>query len=160
MNKSRLLKHLLEELEALHQGAINAALQAYNTATHEENVAENKYDTLGLEAAYLAQGQSRRVAECEADVAAFKKLTASAFPLDSPVDVGALVCLKDGSGVTQLLFIGPSAGGLKVTFDQQSVTVVTLSAPLGVALQGRLVGDEIGLKLGGREQYYEIVALY
>lgn len=160
MNKSLLLTRLLQELELIHQGAIDAAMQAYNTATHEENVAENKYDTLGLEAAYLAQGQSRRVAECEADVVAFKKLTATAFSADSPVDVGALVYLKDESDVSQYLFIGPSAGGLKVSFEQQSVTVVTLSSPLGSILQGRVVGDEIGLKLGGREQYYEIVAVY
>jgi len=33
---------------------------AHETATHEENIAENKYVTLGLEAAYLATGQARR----------------------------------------------------------------------------------------------------
>jgi transcription elongation GreA/GreB family factor len=160
MNKSLLLKHILEKLEALHLGAINAAMQAYNTATHEENVAENKYDTLGLEAAYLAQGQSQRVTECEADFEEFKKLTAMTFSSDSAVDIGALVLLKDERGLSQHLFMGPAAGGLKLSFDQKSITMITPSAPLGAALRGHFVGDEIGLKVGGRERYYEIAAIY
>jgi hypothetical protein len=40
--------------------AEQAVRAAHETATHEENIAENKYDTLGLEAAYLATGQARR----------------------------------------------------------------------------------------------------
>ena len=40
--------------------------------THEENIAENKYDTLGLEAAYLAQGQAQRVNECYLSIQQFE----------------------------------------------------------------------------------------
>ena len=160
MNKSLLLKHILEELEALHQGAMNAAMQAYNTATHEENVAENKYDTLGLEAAYLAQGQSQRVAECEADLAEYKKLSATVFTAQTPIEIGALVLLKDELGQSQSLFIGPAAGGVKLSFQQNAITIITLSAPLGVALRGHLVGDEIEMKIGGKEKCYEVMAVY
>ncbi|HHA19028.1 MAG TPA: transcription elongation factor, partial [Methylophaga sp.] len=135
MNKSLLLKHIVEKLDAIHQGAINAAMQAYNTATHEENVAENKYDTLGLGAAYLAQGQSQRVAECEADLTEFKKLPATVFSSYSPIDIDALVCLKDELGASQTLFLGPAAGGLKLSFDQKWITLITLSAPLGATLR-------------------------
>ena len=50
------LKRLAEDLLQVEQ----AARVAHEAATHEENIAENKYDTLGLEAAYLAAGQTRR----------------------------------------------------------------------------------------------------
>ncbi len=160
MNKSLLLKHILQQLEVLHQGAINAAMQAYNTATHEENVAENKYDTLGLEAAYLAQGQAHRVAECEADLAEYKKLSATTFSSQTPIDIGALVCLEDDAGRAQYLFIGPAAGGLKLSFEQNEIMVITPSAPLGAALRGHLVGDEIHMRLGGNDKYYEVIAVY
>ena len=63
MNKKLLQKHILTALETNHQTAISATQQAHDTATHEENIAENKYDTLGLEAAYLAHGQAQRQAQ-------------------------------------------------------------------------------------------------
>ena len=54
MDKELLHKKILAELNRLCQDAIEAAMQAYKTATHEENIADNKYDTLGLEASRFA----------------------------------------------------------------------------------------------------------
>ena len=42
---------------------------------HRESVAETKWDTFGLENSYLAHGQSVRVAECETDLAYFRKFS-------------------------------------------------------------------------------------
>ena len=42
--------HIVAVLELLQR----AAQTAYEAATHAENIAENKYDTLGLEASYLS----------------------------------------------------------------------------------------------------------
>ena len=63
MNKHAVLQLILEKLAADLNVAQRAAQTAYETATHEENIAENKYDTLGLEASYLAAGQAKRVEE-------------------------------------------------------------------------------------------------
>ena len=60
MDKSLLQQQVLERLAEDLLQAEQAARAAHETATHEESVAENKYDTLGLEAAYLATGQVRR----------------------------------------------------------------------------------------------------
>jgi transcription elongation GreA/GreB family factor len=38
-------------------------------ATHSENIVANKYDTLAVEAAYLAHGQSMRFAELKQVIA-------------------------------------------------------------------------------------------
>ena len=63
MDKNLLLQDVLSHLQSDLEQATLAAVTAHEAATHEENVAENKYDTLGLEAAYLASGQARRVEE-------------------------------------------------------------------------------------------------
>ena len=63
MNKYAVHTLILEKLGVDLDIAQRAAQTAYETATHEENIAENKYDTLGLEASYLATGQARRVEE-------------------------------------------------------------------------------------------------
>ena len=67
MNIILLHRQLMIHLQQLLDNAKAAAKRAHDTATSEENVAENKYDTLALEAAYLAQGQSQRVVQCQSD---------------------------------------------------------------------------------------------
>ncbi|WP_434340234.1 GreA/GreB family elongation factor [Motilimonas cestriensis] len=157
MNKSQLLAAIITALESIHQNAKAAAKRAHDTATDDENIAENKYDTLALEAAYLAQGQSVRVAQCAADVQNFKQLD-SAINC-SKVTVGALVSIIDEQGNQKTLFMGPSAGGLKVTLNGQEVVVITPSSPIGKELNQRQVGDEVSLTLGGKPIVYEVLAL-
>ena len=48
-----------------------------------------EYDTRGLEAAYLARGQSRQVQETEAAMEAFEKLEARKFQPGEPIELGA-----------------------------------------------------------------------
>ena len=60
MDKFLLQQQVLERLAGDLLQVEQAVRAAHETATHEENIAENKYDTLGLEAAYLATGQARR----------------------------------------------------------------------------------------------------
>ena len=60
MDKLLLQQQVLERLAEDLLEVEEAVRVAHEAATHEENIAENKYDTLGLEAAYLATGQARR----------------------------------------------------------------------------------------------------
>lgn len=159
MDRLLVLKAILAELARVAHLAQQAADQARETATHTENVAENKYDTLGLEAAYLAHGQSLRVLECRLDIAAFEALTGHPLTLDPQISVGASVCLADSQGARRWLFLGPRAGGLKLNIDDQEIVVITPAAPLGKALLGRRVNDEFWLTINGQRHYHEIVAV-
>lgn len=62
MDKSLLRQQVLERLAEDLLRVEQAAQAAHEAATHEENIAENKYDTLGLEAAYLWQ-QDRHIVQ-------------------------------------------------------------------------------------------------
>ena len=55
MDKFLLQQQVLQRLSEDLLQAEEAVREAHETATHEENIAENKYDTLGLEAAYLSR---------------------------------------------------------------------------------------------------------
>src|ERR1044072_7611311 len=106
----KIIAALTEELERFAK----AARAAHAEATDEQSKAEHKYDTRGLEASYLARGQSRQVAELEAAIDAFEKLDGRKFKEDDGIDIGALVEL-DHTGERTLYFIGPKAGGTEVT---------------------------------------------
>ena len=158
MNKQVLLKKLLIELTAVHQSAIDAAQRAHDTATSDENIAENKYDTLALEAAYLANGQSLRVEQCAADIQLFKQLNGNV--LYSKVGVGALVLLLDDKDNEKWLFFGPAAGGLKVSFEDKNIVVVTVGSPLGQAINQAKVGQEVSVNIAGNLIAYEVIAIH
>ena len=124
--------------------SLAAAEEARATATNKENAAENKYDTLGLEAAYLAHGQSERVVQLEKDLAAYvflkKRVKDHAI-----ADVGSLLKLEYETGEGRFLFIGPASGGLVVSLGGSSVIVITPGSPLGKALLGGVLTTKLVL---------------
>ena len=125
-------------------------------ATHESSKAENKYDTRGLEASYLARGQSKQAAELEAAIAEFEKLPVKKFGADEPIGLGALVELENG-GENSFYFIGPRAGGTEMLHDKKEILVITPQSPLGEQLMGKKSGDRPQLNFSGAKQPARIV---
>ncbi|MBI2510457.1 MAG: GreA/GreB family elongation factor [Opitutae bacterium] len=150
----QLLAHLTAELEAMTQ----AALATHAEATDDENKAEDKYDTRGLEASYLAHGQSKAAEEAAQAVAQFRVLPVRDFAAADPIGLGALVTLEGKAGKSRY-FIGPRAGGTEVAVDGGSVMVVTPQSPLGRQLLGRKQGDVLLLDVGGRKAENQIAVV-
>lgn len=153
MNKSALLQSIIERLSIDLDVAQRAAQTAYETATHEENVAENKYDTLGLEASYLATGQARRMEEIRQGLARFRALQLRDF--QAGIELGALVALDSEQGVRQWFFLGPDAAGLKLEFEGCPIMVITPLSPLGQSLLGKNIDDEVSM--AGKPQIIALV---
>ena len=149
MDKTTVLKKITEALQSELETYIRAAKFSHDEATAEENRAENKYDTRGLEASYLASGQANKVMELEASINAFEELKNK--PQNDSVDIGALVEL-DQEGSTELYFIGPAAGGTEVELDGTEILVITPESPLGSQLTGLKGGQKNILDLAGRKQ--------
>lgn len=165
MDKQLLRTRILAQLQIVHQGAVNAAQRAYDTATNDENVAENKYDTLALEASYLAHGQSQRVAECLADIQAFTALDFQTEQATGHVVLGSLIQLIDEEDHDRWIFFGPSAGGMKIkmtcdeTQQDTEVVIITPTSPLGEELLNRQVDDEVEITIAGKKIAYDIAVI-
>ena len=144
--KNSLRQHTIEAIKEALLTAEKAAEVAKETATHKENVAENKYDTLGLEASYLAHGQSQRVHELRQSLYAYESLAFKDFEADDNIDLTALVSLVADSGVSNMkkyFLIGPEMGGLKINYQQRDIVVITPQSPLGKQLMSKGLGDEV-----------------
>ena len=150
MNKRALIKKIVARLTEELEVYFRAAQASRAEATHEQSKAENKYDTRGLEASYLARGQSKQAAEIQEAIAAFEKLDARKFVASEPIDVGAFVELEL-NGETTAYFIGPRAGGTEVLHDKREVLVITPHSPLGGQLLGLKQGDVLKLKLANAQ---------
>ena len=156
MNKHAVHQLVLEKLALDLEIAQRAAQTAYETATHEENIAENKYDTLGLEASYLAAGQAKRVEEIKQALALCQSMQLRAFDDQRGIEIGALLGLEDENGRQQWLFLAPDAAGLKVDVVGQPVTVITPRSPLGKSLLGKFEGDEVEILVAGARQHFTV----
>lgn len=157
IDKTQLRHAVLERLGADLALAQRAAQTAYEAATDEENIAENKYDTLGLEASYLAAGQAKRVEEIRQALGAFQQWVPRPFDPRQGIQLGALILLADAEGAEQWLFLGPDGAGLKLRSADQVITLITPRAPLGQQLLGKAPGDEVELRIDGHHQHFEVL---
>lgn len=151
MNKQALIKKIVAKLTSDLELYFKAATTARAEATHEQSKAENKYDTRGLEASYLARGQSRQAAEIEGAIQQIGSMTVKDFAGGAPVDVGAYVELET-RGETVCYFIAPRAGGTEVKHGRHEVVVITPQSPLGRQLLGRREGESLKLEIGPRTE--------
>ena len=156
MNKHAVHQLVLDKLAVDLDIAQRAAQTAYETATHEENIAENKYDTLGLEASYLAAGQARRVEEIRQALTLCQNMQLRAYDDQRGIEVGALLGLADENDRQQWLFLAPDGAGLKVDVVGQPVTVITPRSPLGKSLLGKFEGDEVEILVAGARQHFTV----
>lgn len=171
MNKTKLLAQLQLYLQQEIDATMDAVNEAHALASHEQSKPENQYDTLALEAAYLAHGQSERIAELQRQVLLLSHFEFLDFKIDSRIAVGALVCIeaiadRDNAlqGQTlvekpQWFWILPVAGGIALQYDTQEIRSITPEAPLAKALLGNYLDDEVILKLGHTLKQFEIIEL-
>jgi len=158
INSSAVWQALFIELTRLISVAKAGVDRAHETATNDANVAENKYDTLGLEASYLAQGQQHRLAQCIEDNALFDALYQKRQAQPQQVELGSLITLESDDEQRYVL-LGPSAGGLKIMANNSEVLVITPLSPLGGLLMGKEVDDEVVVKIGDNALCYDIIAI-
>lgn len=153
--KKKILQAVIEKLEAEMLVMENAAAVAREAATHEESIAEDKYDTRGLEASYLAGAQARRAAELAMVIHAFKNLELGVFKKSDPVGQSSLVELETESKKS-LFFVAPNGGGISVEVEGKKVQVLTPSSRLGAGIYGKKIGDVVEIQSGNNLSEYEI----
>ncbi len=143
MDKRALLAAIVAQLAAEAERLSRAALATHAEATDPENKAEHKYDTRGLEASYLAQGQSHAAEDAALALSEFQALALRDMPPGGPVTLGALVTVTGASGTISRYFLGPRAGGTEVGLSGRTVLVLTPTSPLGRQLLGLRAGDPL-----------------
>ncbi|NYG32680.1 GreA/GreB family elongation factor [Sphaerotilus montanus] len=160
MDKFSLQQQVLQRLSEDLLQAEQAVRAAHETATHEENIAENKYDTLGLEAAYLATGQARRADAIRQALAHWRQFRPLPYDASKGIQLGALVCLVDADDQQQQLFLGPDGGSMQLLSGAQRVQVISCDAPLGKAMLGKCEGDEVSLQVATSRQQFEVLRVH
>ena len=156
VDKKQMIAALIDSLKEDHRVVCDAARHAYDTATHEENRAENKYDTRGLEASYLARAQGRRAADLESMIHFYQNYEAPDHGENDPIGAGALVTLET-EDEDRVVFMAPRGNGGSLNMAGRKIWIVTANSPLGRALTGKEFGDSV--RIGDPPREWEIVGL-
>jgi hypothetical protein len=156
MDKSALVTALLTELRLRYDRAVAALSGAREAATGADTKAENKYDTRGLEASYLAAGQAEQADELFRALHAVESFDFRDFELDDPIAPGALVETEQDGELRHYL-LAPAGGGIVLTSeDGDEVTVLGPASPLAV----RLIGKSSGAILSEQEPEVLVLELF
>ena len=158
MNKQLILGKIIAQLEEEMELYRRAAKAAFEEATSEQSKAENKYDTRGLEASYLARGQARQVAETEEALLQLRGLASAASLLPTAIGQGTLVEMEQGKE-SFWYFIAPCAGGTEIRHANEKILVLTPQSPLGRELVGKKAGDAVTLTLAGKHQRQKVISV-
>ena len=155
MNKTKLLQAIIARLSHDLDVHFTAAKSAHEAATHEENIADNRYDTLALEASYVAQGQANRAHQLRQSIEIYRQLRPLAVA--DTIRLTSLVTLEDAEGTIKMVFIGPAEGGLKIEQQGKEIVVITPGSPMGRELLGKSLADTVEIEAGTGRTGYEIV---
>lgn len=159
MNKQELVGNIIDLLSKEAENLASAARIAHADATNAESKAENKYDTRGLEASYLAGAQAKMASTSLQNIAAYKNIELKEFTNKSRIELTALVELESDDGSRSFYFLGPKGGGTEIEHNGIRILLITPSSPLGGKLIGREVGDCIRMQAGDVSREYEIISI-
>ncbi len=143
IDKRALLERLRQRIDDRLRELVGSQRSIQTGATHEQSRAEHAKDTRATEASYLARGLARRVEELELERAALATLATRSLAPEARVGVASLVGLESDAGESQVVFVVPAGGGETLPSGDDQVRTLTPVSPLGRALLGREVDDEV-----------------
>ena len=158
MNKAALIREIVARLQENFTVLQQAARASHAEATHESSKADNKYDTRGLEASYLARGQSRQAKEILDSIKLYEALPPRDFSPGDPIALSAVVRV-DARGTRDTYFIGPTSGGLEIEHQSEAIMVITPQSPLGQSMMGKRVGQHWTAPMGSSTVKYRILSV-
>ncbi|MDT0603200.1 hypothetical protein [Thalassotalea castellviae] len=155
---NNIIRYLNDELQLL----LSAANNAHQAAIDDQSIAETQYDTLAIEAGYLAEGQSRRVESLKQAIISFEQLFEILKQRPAPhtsIKLGSIVQLAQEQTIGQYLFIAPAAAGYRCEVAGKKFTVITPESPMGQSLINQRLSDEVSITLGNTIHIDEITHL-
>ncbi|MEO8799274.1 MAG: GreA/GreB family elongation factor [Polyangiaceae bacterium] len=154
-DKRALKTELVLALKAELAHAEAAYVSTRAGATHEEAKPENDKDTRALEQTYLARGQATRVEELRIAVGEVEAMLVPTANEGTPIGVGMVATVEDQDGKEHAYFVALHGGGAKL--QGGAVQSVTSKSPLGRALVGKRIADDVEVVIAGKTRSLAIV---
>ncbi|MEO1857424.1 MAG: hypothetical protein ABGY95_08700 [Rubritalea sp.] len=147
-SKSDLIKQVIEALSVDLAVLRKAALETHSSSTDSQSKQEGKYDTQGIEAAYLAGAQAEKVIDLEEHISKLQQISGDDLADAAPVSQGAMIVVSTDEDDLSYMML-PAGGGMSLAYQGLDFIVVTPGSPIGATLLGKHIGDTIELPKHG-----------
>jgi len=157
-DKRALLDAVVAQIDYELATMTRIAREAAEGAAHEENRSEGIKDMRSTEASYVARGQAERALDLERSRARLQNFELRSFGASDRIESGAVVQVRHQQQ-SSWYFMLPVAGGRRLEDSGRLVQTITPTSPLGSALLGLGVGDEVEVPAPTRPKIYQILAI-
>ncbi len=160
---SKIKELILDLVIADLERQIATTCQGMNDAIAEskahKGAMESRYDTFKEEAQYLAGAHNTRMQTLHNALATLKFLK-TVCPATTKAGGYAIVEVEDlDDGVHTKYFLLPVGGGGAYDVGGEKLTTLSVNAPLGRALVGKVVDDEVEINIQGMVRNLVVVSI-
>jgi len=142
VNKIYLVEHLIAAMRAEISELRRSFEQARETTVTAPCRMQSRFDTKGVEAAWVADGLARALKEKDRQIAELERFRPDNG--NGKVAIGSVVeLLHAEGGGREIYFIVPAGGGREIESCRLVIKTVTSTAPLGNAMIGKKDGEEV-----------------
>ena len=143
IDKEALLAEIIRQLEDEIKKLRESFEEAKLTSIEAPGRMQSRYDTMGVEAAWVADGLAKSLEEKVEGVYRLKNFKLPENP--EKVSLGCIVGIgREDAGVENLYFILPACGGMNMVIDNNAIVQTVMpQAPVARALIGKSLEDEV-----------------
>lgn len=161
MNKSKLLKQLMDTLEEKMSITNNSFKRAQKDAIEAPGRMESRYDSTKQESSYLANSFNRRSLEIDQDIKILESLSKSTLQDTNVIEIGSVVRLKESGQTDDEWYIILPVGGGETLYDNSTeIFVISPHSPLADCLLEKRKGDSIKLSFDRNSRKLEILEIF
>lgn len=157
--KEIIKKKLLESIDFEMKGLEVASQSSQDLIKSGDLKSDGKYDTRGVEAAYLAGAQMRRVEELKLERQLIEGIPVHTYKKGREIAIGDLLELEH-NGRVRKYYLSSTAGGSMLEVNKEVIVVISVFSPIGTQVIGLLCGDDFVIELSGGSREYRILNVY
>jgi hypothetical protein len=141
LNKTDVINYIEKKLVSGLDDLRKSYEQARHTMIESPGAMQSRYDTMGKEAAWLADGLAGRISDAEKDIHALRDLQVSGN--GESIHICSLFTLANTkTGSKDTYFILPAGGGEEIDYDGYNILILTPQSPLSQSVLGKKKGDK------------------
>ena len=142
LDKQELLTQLIAQIKDDIDKQRKSFEFARNTSVDAPGRMQSRYDTMGVESAWVADGLAKALNEKEMYISRLANFQFG--EVADNVCLGSIIGISsEGASLLEYYFILPVASGYKLQVGDTTIVTLTPATPLGKTLIGKQVGDEI-----------------
>ena len=155
MNRNIILNNFIERLGKMKDTAREAEREYKNASVDSPGAMQSHSDTSKFQFGKLAEDAAARAEKLEQAVAALGKLPEPG----GPAALGSLIEAEEDGARKYFLLVPDGAGGQEFEAEGVAVQAVAVSSPIGRALIGHALGEEVVIKLPAGERRTKVVGV-